>query len=263
MNEFFNTKHTRLLGSLVLLMAVIAMGSYASLNFEKKQYIDPSPATIVVSGEGEVLAVPDIGKFSFSVTAEDVEAATAQEESGKKVNDILAFLREQGIEDKDIKVEYYNLYPKYRWEERVCALGSYCPPGERVQDGFEVTQQVAVKVRDTKQAPAVITGVGERGATNISNLTFTIDDTDALQAEARAEAIADAQAKAKVLAEQLGVRLVKISAFYEEGNGRDLYYKTAPAMMDMAVEEAGFGGAEMPVGEESTKVNVSVTYEIR
>lgn len=263
MNNFFASMQMRILGALTLLMVLVALGSYASLNFEKMRYVDPVPPTITVSGEGEVLAVPDIGQFTFSVTAEAVEAATAQEESGKKVNAILAFLREQGIEDKDIKVQYYNLSPKYHWEQQVCAAGTYCPSGRQVQDGYEVTQQIAVKVRVTDKAPAIITGVGERGATNISSLDFTIDDTDKLHAEALAKAIADAQEKAKVLAEQLGVRLVRITAFYEWEDTPERYYRTAPMAMDMAVEEGNFGGAEFPVGEESTKVGVNVTYEIR
>lgn len=264
MNTFFDSMQMRILGALALLMVLIALASYASLNYQKIRYVDPSPATISVSGEGEVLAVPDVGRFSFSVSAEGDDAATAQTISGKKVNDILAFLREQGIEDKDIKVEYYNLYPKYHWEQGVCAAGSmYCPPGKQVQDGFEVTQQVAVKVRDTNKAPTIITGVGERGATNISSLEFTVDDTDALHAEARAKAITDAQEKAKVLAKQLGVRLIKVTAFYEDNGMSDMYYKTAPMAMDVATEESDYHGAELPVGEESTKVTVNITYEIR
>jgi uncharacterized protein YggE len=263
MNALFDSKQGQVLGLLLMFMVVVALGSYAMLNFEKLDYVNPTIPTISVAGEGEVLAVPDIGQFSFSVTAEGKEASVAQEASGTKINDILAYLREQGVEEKDIKVEYYNLYPKYRYEERACALGSYCPPGEQVPDGFEVSQSVSVKVRDTKNAPTLITGVGERGATNISSLNFTIDDVEALRDEARAKAIADAQKKATVLAGQLGVRVVKFVSYYEDG-GYDMPLYRAKAMsMDAAVEESAFGGAELPVGEESTKVRVTVTYEVQ
>lgn len=261
MQSFFSSGPGRLLGSLLLFMLVLALGSYAQVNFEKVQHLDPDPARITVTGEGEVLAVPDIGKFSFSVTAEAADAQAAQEASGTKVNDILAYLREQGIAETDIKVEYYNLYPRYRWEERVCPAGSYCPPGERVQDGFEVTQSVSVKIRETAKAPGIIAGVGEHGATNISNLSFTVDDTDALRAEARALAITDAQEQAAVLARQLGVRLVRLAGFNEYGDQPmyDTYLRSAA--META-EGAGFGGAELPVGEESTVVRVNLTYEV-
>lgn len=243
-------------------MLILALGSYAKLNFEKIEYLSPMPATITVTGEGELFAVPDIGQFSFSVMAESEDVTAAQELSGTKVNSILEYLREQGIEDKDIKTLNYNLYPRYRYEERICPLGSYCPPGERVQDGFEVNQTVQVKVRETDKAPSVIAGVGERGATNISGLEFTIDDVEVLRKEAREKAIVDAQEKAAVLANQLGVKIVRLTSYNEQGGGYEPYYKAAAMAMDME-EAAGFGGAELPMGEEGTKVEVSVTYEVR
>jgi uncharacterized protein YggE len=258
----FSNKLNQFLGALVLVSAFFALLSYTLLNFHKSDFVNPVPATISVSGEGEVLAVPDIGQFSFTVSAEAEDASTAQEESGTKVNEIIAYLREQGIEDKDIKTENYNLWPQYRWEERVCPAGSYCPPGERIQDGFEVSQTIRVKVRDTDEAGAIIAGVGERGATNISNLNFTVDDTDALRAEARNLAIADAKAKAELLASQLGVEIVQLSSYYE-----DRGYNPGPyafeRSMSADMEEGGFGGAETPVGEEGTMVTVNLTYQIK
>lgn len=260
MNNYFSEKYARLLMSLTLLAAIVALASYAYVNFEYSSGYEYE-ATISVSGEGEVLAVPDVGQFSFSVNAEGETAAEAQELSGTAINEILAYLREQGIEDKDIKTQNYNLYPRYRYEERVCPLGSYCGPGERVQDGFEVSQSVSVKIRNTDEAGAIIAGVGERGATNISSLNFIIDDEEALRVEAREMAIADAKEKAKKLAKELGVDLKRIVSFYEDSYNYP-YYEARAMSFDMA-EDGGFGGAELPMGEESTSVSVNITYEIR
>lgn len=244
-------------------MVFITLGSYALLNFERMRYADPMPPTISVMGVGEVQAVPDIGTFSFSVTATKPTATEAQEASGSQINDILAYLKEQGIEEKDVKTENYNLYPHYRYDAPECRVGMACPPGDQVQDGMEVSQSVIVKVRDTAKAPALITGVGERGATNISSLSFTIDDTDALKAEARAAAIADAKAKAKVLADELGVRVVRVFSYYED-DGSGMYYSEAmPAAYDSMKSSAGFGGPELPVGENTIRSQVNVTYVIK
>lgn len=259
---FFETKQMRILGALLLLMTMIAVGSYASLNFEKINFMNPNPPTISVSGEGEVLAVPDVGQFSFSVNAEGATAPIAQEESGSKINAILAYLAEQGIEDKDIKNQNYNLYPRWKYEERICPVGSFCPGGERVQDGFEVSQTISVKVRNTDDAGAIIAGVGELGATNISNLNFTVDDVEALQSEARAKAIEDAKEKASVLAGQLNVRIIRLVNYNEGGGYYPQYADTRMMSMD-AEESSGFGGANMPVGEQSTKVQVNIIYEVK
>ena len=119
------------------------------------------------------------------------------------------------------------------------------------------------KVRDTAQAGDLLAGVGGKGATEVSGLTFTFDDPNVLQDEARDEAIADAKEKAKVLAKQLGVRLVRVVSFSENGN------YPGPIYYDKAVMSSGMGGAEdarapeISVGQNKVTSSVSVTYEIR
>lgn len=263
MQNFFDSKTNRFLASLALFMLILALGAYAKLTFDQAKYGSGQyQASISVTGEGEVLAVPDIGQFTFSVEAEADTAAVAQEESGTKMNTILQYLRDQGIADKDIKTQNYNLYPKYRWEERVCQIGTYCGPGEQIQDGFTVSQSVTVKVRTIADAGKIIAGVGELGATNISGLSFTIDDTDALKAQARAEAIAEAQQKAALLAQQLGVRVVRLVGYYEDEGG---YYEPYYQERAFALDSGGgsFNGPEFPTGEQSTKVRLTITYEVK
>ena len=252
----------RVLAGLTLFMLLLALASYASLNFEKIEHLAESPATISVTGEGEVLAVPDTGQFTFSVTAKSDTAEKAQEMSGQSINAILAYLTESGIDKKDVKTLSYNLYPQYRWEEKICPAGSFCGPGERVADGFEVNQSVQVKVRDTGTAPTIITGVGERGATNISSLNFVIDDTDVLRAEARAAAIADAKVKADILADDLGVDIVRFSGYYEDegGQNQDVFMARTMAMEEK--ESADFVGPNLPLGENKTVARVTLVYEV-
>lgn len=261
MESFLSQKHNRVLVSAVLAMSVFALASYALLNFQMAKTTYPMPTNISVVGEGEVTAVPNVGQFSFSVIAEGATAAEAQEKSGTKINDIIAYLKEQGVEEKDIKTRDYNLYPRYRYEERVCAFGGYCPPGEQVQEGFDVSQTVEVKVRDTAKAGGLLAGVGEKGATNISGLSFIVDDTSGLKSEAREKAIADAKAKAEKLAADLGVKIVRMTSYYEnEGYYPEPYY----AKMEMSADMGGeFGGAEVPVGENTTTVEVNISYEVK
>ncbi len=261
MEGFFAEKHNRILGSLVLVLAAFALGSYAMLNLNMSQSMYPMPASISVTGEGEATAVPNVGQFSFSVMAEGKTAGEAQEASGTKINDVIAYLKEKGVEEKDIKTSGYNLNPKYRYEERMCAFGSYCPPSNPVQDGFEVSQTVEVKVRDTGKSGELIAGVGEKGATNISGLNFIVDDMSAVKAEAREKAIADAKEKAEKLARDSGVELVRMTSYYEnEGYYGAPYAAKAESSMGMG---GGFDAAAMPVGENETTVQVNVSYEIK
>jgi len=108
----------------------------------------------------------------------------------------------------------------------------------------------------------MLEAVANAGVTNVSGLSFTIDDEDALVREARQEAIDEAKQKAKDLAKDLGVRLVRIINFSENGGQPPMYFAR-----DMAM---GIGGTmetksapSIPAGENKIISSVSITYEIR
>jgi uncharacterized protein len=221
----------------------------------------PTANTITISGEGEVFAVPDIAEFSFSVVEERKVVKDAQDAAAEKINAIIAYLKDNGIEEKDIKTTNYSVYPRYEFEREACPLGFNCPPGKQVLKGFEVNQSISVKVRDTEKAGEILSGIGERGVSNVSGLDFTIDDEDELLRQARKEAIDKAREKAKELAGDLGVRLVRVVSFSESG-GQPFFSR-----LDFAVESVGIGktapAPEIPVGENKITSVVSITYEIR
>jgi uncharacterized protein len=260
---FFSSPLNRFLGTLALAGLVISFGAYAYYTLKQADYMYMGPTTISVTGEGEVLAVPDIGQFSYTVSASNMDAKAAQNEVAEKGNAIIAYLKEQGIEERDIKTEQYSMYPKYRWEERPCVFGQPCMPGEQIEDGFEVSQSVAVKVRDLDKAGDLITAVGEKGATNLSGLTFTIDDTEALKREARSLAIADAKAQSEQLAKDLGVRIVRMNGYYEETPAYPMYGYGGEMMDAKAMSATPAAAPELPPGESATKSRVSVTYIVK
>ena len=221
--------------------------------------------TITLSGEGEVLAVPDVAEFTFSVNETRDTTEEAQSVAAETSNAILAYLEEQDVEEEDIQTVNYNVYPRYEWRQQEIVCITYpCPqpPGEQVLIGYEVRQSVRVKVRDIEDAGGLLSGVGERGATNISGLQFTIDDEEALQREARQLAIEDAEDKAEALADDLDVRIVRIVSF-SEGGSYPVYARAYGGEFadDVAIEESTV--PQIPVGENSIVSNVTITYEIR
>lgn len=259
--SFLSLWYVQVLLVLILIGIVASLAAYTKLTLREARYGEYGTATISVRGMGEVTARPDIGTFSFSVMSEGDTAAIAQNDSAEKINAINSYLKEQGIDEKDIKTSSYYLNPNYTYPERICMSGSYCPPSEPVIDGYEVSQTITVKIRNLDMSGDLITGVGERGATNISGLSFTIDDESNLKDEARAAAIEDAKEKAEELAADLGVRLVRITGYYEEefypqyGYGGDM-------MMSSKMETAAVA-PDMPTGENQISSTVSVTFEIR
>ncbi len=258
-NSFFSYKENRVLGAIALIALILALATYAFYTMKQSKYLYTGPVTISVMGQGEVTAVPDIGQFNFSVTASGTDATAAQSASASVVNSVIAYLKDKGVEEKDIKTDAYNVYQNYRNESKPCIGGMYCPPGEQVLDGFIASQNVTVKVRDLDSASDLIAGIGNLGATNISGLQFTIDDTSALKTEARTKAIADAKEKAKALTKDLNVRIVKMTGFYED-NGIPYGYGMGGDIVSAKTESVS---PELPMGEDTVRSQVTITYMVR
>ncbi len=265
MHMFFSSTFNRLLGSILLAMVIAALAAYAILTMRTAEITRDMPTTISVTGEGKVNVKPDISQFSFSVTAKGATAEEAQATSSAKMTALTAYLAEQGVAEADIKTENYNLYPLFTYDYSAGGImpceGWNCPPPEEMPDGFEVSQYVSVKVRDMAKAGALLAGVGERGATGISGLSFAIDNEDASKDEARNQAIADARVEAQTIADQFGMKLTRMTSYYEMEDyyGGEQYYGAYG--MDMAKNEAG-GVAPLPAGEQEIRATVSVTYEM-
>ncbi|MFM2414326.1 MAG: hypothetical protein RI911_19 [Candidatus Parcubacteria bacterium] len=219
--------------------------------------------TIAVTGKGEIFAVPDIAQFTLGVTKEAKDVKAAQKEATQKMNDIIAYLKSTGIEERDIKTINYTAQPKYEWIQLPCRPGEYCGNGQNKLVAFVVAQTIQVKVRkDTDKASDVLGEAGARGATEIGSLEFINDDEDKIKAEARNKAIADAKQKADALARELGVKIVRVVGFSEDGGAQPIMYRAAKMEMAM-MADAGGAAPELPVGENKIQSNVTVTYEIR
>jgi hypothetical protein len=216
------------------------------------QALNTTVTTNVVSfsGEGKVLAKPDVAVIDFSIVTEAATSKAAQDANSEKSNKVTDFLKKQNIEDKDIKTISYNIYPQYEY-----------PRGgvPRIK-GYQVSQTIEVKVRDLDSVSSILDGVVTAGANQIGNLNFEIDEPEKLKAQARELAINDAKDKASTLKNQLGIRLGRIINFSEGVVGYPVpMYESA-----MLGKGGGVGGGpSVPSGENEITVDVTITYQIK
>ncbi len=221
----------------------------------------PSGQSIIsVSGKGEVVGIPDVATFSFGVLEESLVISDAQNEAAKNINAIVGYLKKNGVAEKDITTSGYNIYPRYEYGT-AGSLYPY-PNGKQKLAAYVVTETVTVKVRKLQDAGKLLAGIGEQGATNISGLTFDFDKRDELAKDARDKAIKEARSEADKLAKSLGVDLVRIISYNDNGNYYPMYAKT------MSSEAYGRGGdmatpPAIPVGEDKIISNVTITYEVK
>ena len=261
--------HARILS--FLLLAGLAASSFAfALSYVVSAWDTASnhiaARQITVTGEGKMAVMPDLATVTAGIMTQAAKIGEAQGENAKKSNAILAFFKEQGIEEKDIKTTGYHISPQYEYFNNPSCTGFPCPPQRPPKiSGYEVRHTMEIKIRDFTKTDAILDGVVTAGANEVGSVSFTVDDPEKPRAEARAEAIADAEEKARVLAKSLGVRLGRVAGFYESGFG-------GPAPI-FAIEGkgGGYGGdtalssraPEVAPGEQEIKSFVSITYEFR
>ncbi|MFZ2149913.1 MAG: SIMPL domain-containing protein [Minisyncoccia bacterium] len=221
----------------------------------------PAGNTMSFEGKGEVNAVADLALVNLTLRADAREAKDAQEKVTTMEKSVLEFLEKNGIEKKDIKTESYNSYPKYDYG-MPCYNSYSCRQQAPKVVGYEVSEYISVKVRDLVKAGDIVAGAGALGVSEISGPNFSIENEDELKAEARKMAIEEAKAKAETLAEDLGVRLVRIVNF-SENRGYPMMYAKDAMMSVSSVAESAAPSPELPAGENKIISNVVVTYEIR
>ncbi len=249
--------------ALVFLAAFLAVKSLNALKETSSIGRGVYPSNVIsVTGTGEVVTVPDTGSFTFSVVEEAKSVKDAQDKASKKINSVIDSIKSAGVEEKDIKTLSYNFYPKYEYSRAELCTNGYCPPGKQVLTGYEVSQTVSIKIRNTAEAGSLLTQVGSLGVSNVSGLDFVVDDMDAINAEARDEAIKDAKEKAEKLSKSLGVKLKKIVNFYESGNQPPILYGMGGMMEKTMSADAAITVPQVPTGENKVISNVTITYEV-
>ncbi len=222
-------------------------GSYIGKGYEFQNIVS-------FSGEGEVYAKPDMGLVSLSVTNEAKDVSSATKENTEKTNNIILFLKNNGVEEKDIKTTNFSINPRY----------DYLESGKRVLAGYQITQSVQVKIRDIDSVGTILEGAVTAGANQVGNISFVVDDSEEYEKEARALAIADAKKKASEMSEQLGVQLVEIVSF-NEGNSYPQYdydaYSEKRTLGMGAMEESYT--PDIQTGENAIRSTITINYSIK
>ena len=240
----------------VILLVLVNVWFLGRINNDAKafRYIGKPTSSrdvITISGEGKVTAIPDIAVIQVGVTTEKPDVRTAQKENSDKMNVLTARVKALGVGEKDIQTTQYSIYPQYDYAD-----------GKQRLRGYQVAQSVKIKIRDLSKIGALLAAAGEAGANQVSGVSFTIDDPEALRQQAREKALDNARAKADALARRAGVKLGKIVSFSEGSGGMSPvpYYARAEAM--------GIGGGsdmkapDIQPGDLDVIVGVDVSYEI-
>lgn len=218
---------------------IAAMASTASA-----QTLQP---TVSVTGEASISVPPDVAQIDSGVTTEAKTAREASEANNKAMAGVLQALKNSGLAEKDIQTSRLSLSPQ--------SVPGRNPNAPFQITGYRASNRVTVTIRDiTKVADTIDVLVGA-GANEISGISFAVSKASKLLDDARAEAMADARRKAEIYARAANITLgAPVSISEETAPGPVPYRKMAGAMA---------ASAPVAQGEETLRVSVSVSYELK
>jgi len=209
-----------------------------------------------INGSGTVYAKSDIANIEVGLrTGTKKTAAEATKDSTTKMDDIIKELKKLNIDEKDIKTTNYNLNPVYNWTDKT---------GQQLV-GYEVNQNLTLKIRDLSKIGDVIAKTTEKGANQIGNINFTIDDEYELKNQAREMAIQKAKEKAELIAKQSGMKLGEIKSVYENAdyNPSPIMYTNAKMDMAAGAVNESLSSPSIQSGQNEIKVDVTLVYEVK
>jgi len=213
------------------------------------------PALISVTGTGEVSAAPDTAFINSGVTTQGATAREALDANTKAMNDLLATLKEAGIEARDVQTSGFSVSPNYVYTDARDENGYSLPPKI---NGYQVYNTVNVRIRDLETLGAVLDKQVTVGANTINGINFSVADPSKLYDEARKAAFADAKEKAGLYAEAAGEALGLLKSVSESQG----YDQPQPYMMKTMDAAAASSPVPVATGELSFSINVQVTWSV-
>jgi uncharacterized protein YggE len=191
------------LASLAMFPSAPAAGSPASATVVSRAAEDPREG-ITVTGTGEAFGEPDTLTADFAV---ETTGATVKEALDRAVA-AATRMRDSLIGAGTARADLQTLN---------VTVGSTQKDDGKIT-GYTASQGLSLTVRDLARAGTLISAAIEAGgdAARLSNVSFAIENDDALLAQARKAAFADARAKATLYAAEAGRPLGRVVRVNEE-----------------------------------------------
>jgi uncharacterized protein YggE len=201
---------------------------------------------ITVSASGYVTAEPDQARLSTGVTSEADTAKAALAANSELMQKVIAGLKESGVDAKDIQTGNFSVEPRY-------TQGKSTTP---TIDGYRVTNQVEILVRDLKSLGGLLDKLVTLGANQMHGLAFEVSKAETLKDEARKEAVANARRRAELLATAAGASVGEVVTIAE-----DVSYQGPRPMAMSTRAKAEFVPVES--GTETLEARVTVTWKLK
>jgi len=240
---------TMMVAALLLVVAGLT-GCTAASQVEVGQ----QPEGIWVSGSGDVTVAPDIAILRLGIVSQEATIADAQAKASGAMTNVMKSLTDSGLTIKDIQTGSFSINQRTRWDDQ---------KQMEVTTGYQVTNMVTVKIRETGKVGIIIDSVVAAGGDliRINGISFSVEDPSKYYQQAREKAMDDAANKAGQIAKLAGLTLGK-PTYIAEGAQSSVVYRNDAMTLAVPAPEIIMGASVPPISAGETKItlNVQVAY---
>jgi len=228
-----------------LALALVGLALAACARMGGPDGMPRRPSTVTVSGLGTVTAAPDMAEITIGVVTQALAAAQALAANSLAAERLLQGLGGLGIAGRDVQTTNISVSPLRR-------------PGKDGQPpeitGYEVSNQVRVRVRELARLGRVLDQQVGQGANLVHGIRFGLQEPAPRLDEARKLAMADARRKAELYAVAAALKLGRVVAVHEAGAASPRPEMAPRAMISAAVPVAP--------GEQEIQASLTVTFTL-
>jgi uncharacterized protein len=191
----------------------------------------------------------------LGIVAQQATVADAQAKASEAMTRVMKSLTGSGIALKDIQTGAFSISQRTRWDDQ---------KQTETITGYQVSNMVTVKIRETGKVGTVIDSVVQAGGDliRISGIGFSVEDPTNYYQQAREKAMADARNKAEQLAKLAGVTLGKPIYVAEGAQSSVAYESFKSSGMAIPAPTIAMSVAPISTGETRITLNVQVAYGV-
>ena len=226
--------------------------------------VDHEETLLSVSATGQAESRPDQAQFQAGIETFSRSAKSASEANGEKIAEIVAALREFGIEEKDIQTRAVSV-SRIDWGDR--------------KGQYQASNILEVTMRTPERAGDAVSLVTEAGANILSGPNLSMTDPEKTANLAYADAYEAAMSRAEAYADAAGMEISRVLYIRDAGGQQgQTYFQGAQAMNEAMVQRTApaappppplaiaprpENGASMMIGTTRSNVHIQVDFALR
>ncbi len=263
--------------AIILLAGLIGLFLFAvGIPINKVLAADPQPTaqpetgkcdsnrTVNVTGSALINVTPDRAIVQLGVQSNGTTVEAVQKVNTQAIQQVIAAIKQQGIEPKDISTDLYMIEPVYENYDSLFIKG------------YRINNSIAVTVRDISKTSPVVAAALSAGANQVHDVSFYTSELRKYRDQARELAMTAAKEKAQALAGASGAEagcVLNISenswSYYNGWYGssrnanmmtQNMVQNAAPAGGSM---DSNDGGEPISLGQIAVKAEVTVSYALK